>query len=145
MGHPEIVFGLDTYTPGELFGFVKCTVLPPQNLYHPVLPYRSQSRLLFPLCRTCADTHQTEQCMHTIAERSITGTWITPELDHAIQRGYTVTAMYEAWHFSKSARNKYMGTLINRECHKTYTVNFKKGIVDKDTLTVYPYGYIKNI
>ena len=95
--------------PGDIFGYLKCTVLPPQNLYHPVLLYRSKDGLLFPLCRTCADTRQCEPCKNTIDERSITGTWITPELDHAIQRGYTVLAMYEAWHFALTAEYDHSG------------------------------------
>ena len=35
------------------FGLAKCTVLPPDDLYHPVLPYRHQAKLTFPLCCTC--------------------------------------------------------------------------------------------
>jgi hypothetical protein len=32
---------------------MKCTVVPPMNLYHPVLPFRCNKKLLFCLCRTC--------------------------------------------------------------------------------------------
>ena len=46
------------------------------------------------------------------------------------------------FHGSEIVRNKKMATLTNRDNHKTYSFHFKKGIVD-DTLTVYPYGYLK--
>jgi len=40
-----------------LFGFVYCKVLPPKNLYQPVLPYKQKtkqtSKLLFGLCKCC--------------------------------------------------------------------------------------------
>ena len=35
-------------------GLLKCTVLPPKRLYHPVLQYRCSNKILFCLCRTCA-------------------------------------------------------------------------------------------
>ena len=42
------------------FGFVKCKVLAPRGLYHPVLPVKTKcgnaEKLLFPLCRKCFET-----------------------------------------------------------------------------------------
>lgn len=46
LGHPEII----TENFGDIsqyFGLVKCTVLPPRQLYHPVLPYRTHGKLMF--------------------------------------------------------------------------------------------------
>ena len=52
IGHPQII--TENFAPlSEYFGLVKCFVLPPRSLYHPVLPYRTQGKLIFPLCRTC--------------------------------------------------------------------------------------------
>ena len=59
-------------------GLVRCIVLPPWYLYHLVLPYRCNSRLLFCLCRTCAESGSKEQCCHeTGSERAVTaiGSW----------------------------------------------------------------------
>jgi len=42
----------------------KCKVLPPRKLYHPVLPYKSNSKLMFPLCSVCADTMNQDDCTH---------------------------------------------------------------------------------
>jgi hypothetical protein len=57
VGHPTIHAGdvckdMDAMLKKE--GLIKCTILPPRHLYHPVLPYRCNKRLLFCLCRTCA-------------------------------------------------------------------------------------------
>ena len=53
LGHPVIHVGdacQDTEAMLRKEGFLKCCVLPPQNLYHPVLQFRSNDRLLFCLC-----------------------------------------------------------------------------------------------
>ena len=41
--------------------------------------------------------------MHNDEERALTGTWITPEIDRAIQKGYTILQAYEVWHFDRTA------------------------------------------
>lgn len=41
---------VDPSTIKEYFGLVKSTILSPGELYHPVLPYREQGKLTFPLC-----------------------------------------------------------------------------------------------
>ena len=81
----------------EYFGLVKCSVLPPRALYHPVLPYRTQGKLMFPLCRTCADNLQQEPCHHSDAERTLHGTWVTLELEKALEKGYKLVRI--VWHF----------------------------------------------
>ena len=54
-GHPRIIS-----TPGhtdirQYFGLIQCQILPPRELYHPVLPYRHDNKLLFPLCAACVE------------------------------------------------------------------------------------------
>lgn len=86
LGHPEIV--TENFKPlEEYFGLVKSSVLPPRQIYHPVLPHRTQGKLMFPLCRTCADTLQQEPCRHSDIDRILHGTWITIELEKAIEKG----------------------------------------------------------
>ena len=80
---------------------MKCSVLPPRALYHPVLPYRTQSKLMFPLCRTCADNLQQEPCHHSDAERTLHGTWVTLELEKALEKGYKLVRIDEVWHFTE--------------------------------------------
>jgi len=35
---------------------IKCSIVPPEKLYHTVLPFRCNNKLIFCLCRTCALT-----------------------------------------------------------------------------------------
>src|SRR2546421_4438405 len=62
------------------FGFVKCKVLPPRQLKHPVLPYRTGDKLVFPLCHKCAVQQNQNTCTHANTERVLTNTWTTAEL-----------------------------------------------------------------
>ena len=39
----------------EHFGLIKCCVPPPRDLLIPVLPYKFNAKLLFPLCRSCVE------------------------------------------------------------------------------------------
>ena len=98
VGHPTII----TENFGDIslyFGLIKCTVLPPRGLRHPVLPYRTQNKLMFPLCKTCADTLNKAPCTHSEQERSILGTWCHVELMKAIEKGYQISKIHEVWHF----------------------------------------------
>lgn len=68
------------------FGVAKVDILPPERLFHPVLPVRSGSKLTFPLCAACVQEEQckpwlqrTNLCSHTDAERKLRGTWATTE------------------------------------------------------------------
>ncbi|KYN41550.1 hypothetical protein ALC56_04013 [Trachymyrmex septentrionalis] len=55
-------------------GIIRCTVLPPRDLFHPVLPYRVQSKLLFGLCRSCCETFSQAECTHDLpADREFGG------------------------------------------------------------------------
>ena len=101
--HPEIYVGSDI--PEHVEGLVKCKVLPPPSLYHPVLPYRTRGKLTFPLCRTCVESGIRRPCIHTdVEDRALTGTWVTSELQKACQLGYQILQRYEAWHFPHTSQ-----------------------------------------
>ena len=92
---------LGTRCPGKhvklpYMGIVKATILPPQNLLHPVLPYRCNGKLMFPLCRTCAEKQFDGQCNCSDTERVLTGTWCTPEVEVALSVGYKLVTSHEA-------------------------------------------------
>ena len=55
VGHPVVHEGDECRDTDAMLqkGLVKCTVLPPTRLYHPVLPYICNNNLLFCLCSTC--------------------------------------------------------------------------------------------
>ena len=74
-------------------------MLPPRGLLHPVLPYRTKDKLMFPLCKTCTDTLNQRPCTHTDQERAILGTWCHVELMKAIEKGYEILNIHEVWHF----------------------------------------------
>uniref|UniRef100_T1ITE0 Uncharacterized protein n=1 Tax=Strigamia maritima TaxID=126957 RepID=T1ITE0_STRMM len=84
-------------------GLIKATVLPPFQLYHPVLPFCYQQKLYFPLCRQCV-IDQCSKCQHDAKQRSITGTWVSLELQKAVQVGYVIVKLQEAWHFNKVSK-----------------------------------------
>ncbi|XP_054718605.1 uncharacterized protein LOC129233999 [Uloborus diversus] len=102
IGHPDIItegFGdIEQY-----FGIVKCRVVAPRELYLPVLPFRTQGKLMFPLCKTCAETLQQSPCTHTEDERALVGTWVTEEVKLAVRKGYRVTHIYEVYDFKKKS------------------------------------------
>ncbi|XP_062602351.1 uncharacterized protein LOC134264065 [Saccostrea cucullata] len=117
IGHPEIITD-DFQDVRSYFGLIHCRVLPPRGLFHPVLPYRTGGKLLFPLCRTCAeqqDSTSQDRCQHTDRERSLTGTWVTSELHKALDMGYTLEQIYEVWHFKESSQDlfkNYINTFL---------------------------------
>ncbi|XP_033756183.1 probable DNA polymerase [Pecten maximus] len=98
LGHPTIITE-NFQNIEEYEGLIKCKMIPPRNLFIPVLPYRSNGKLLFPLCRTCAEDSSTAKCCHGDQKRAITGTWVTDELKTAIRKGYRLLETYEVWHF----------------------------------------------
>lgn len=99
-GHPEIITeNFKDIT--EYFGLVKCTILPPQNLYHPVLPFKLKNKLFFPLCYTCAMEMQ-NSCNHNEKQRALTGTWVTLEVEEALKEGYKILKIHEIWHYKES-------------------------------------------
>ena len=103
VGHPEIITenfkDLDMYE-----GPIKCKVLPPKGLFHPVLPCKMNGKLLFHLCKSCAEAQDQMPCIHTDTERSLVGTWVTDELKKAARLGYQVIEIYEIWHFNEISR-----------------------------------------
>ena len=103
IGHPQIIF--KDFEPIEnYYGLVKATVHPPCGLLHPILPYRCNGKLMFPLCRTCAEQeNQTTPCHHNDDERSSSGCWVSIELVKAIEKGYVEARIDEVWHFPQSS------------------------------------------
>ncbi|KAK3907377.1 Ectoine dioxygenase [Frankliniella fusca] len=100
-GHPQIFLEGDPNMPpfDQWNGVIKCTVLPPRELYIPVLPLKTQGRLMFPLCRTCAEQGCSEICRHTPEDRKFTDTWCVPELKLAVQKGYVIMSVHEVYQY----------------------------------------------
>ena len=111
VGHPTILTDIEHVDVTQYFGICKITIIPPRGLFHPVLPYRHGGKLVFPLCKTCVEKEMEKSlwersatCLHDDAHRAITGTWCTPEVVEAVERGYRVTRIHEVWNFALSQR-----------------------------------------
>ena len=111
VGHPTIISQPADQTLDSYFGIATVDIIPPAGLFHPVLPVRAGGKLTFPLCRSCVEEEQakpmlerTHYCQHTNAERTLRGTWCTPELVKAVQKGYTLIKIHEVWHFTPEQR-----------------------------------------
>ena len=102
IGHP-IILTENFDDINKYFGIVKCKILPPKGLYIPVLPLRINNKLVFTLCKTCANNN-IETCYHTDTERVLTGTWVTLEVQQAIKQGYIIDQIYEIWHYSDTSK-----------------------------------------
>ena len=109
--HPEILTSeeLIDRSPREFFGLIKCDILPPTSLFHPVLPYRAQGKLMFPLCKTCAENLQQSPCEHSDVDRVLSGTWCSIEVNKALDLGYRMVRMVEVWYFSKRSSELFRG------------------------------------
>ena len=112
IGHPVKIHNPEKYCK-SWYGLIKCKVVSPRKLYHPVLPQRikvdSYEKLVFTLCKTCAETRNQNKCDHSDNERSFIGTWTTDEISKALEKGYKILRIYEVWHFAKSTDSLFKG------------------------------------
>ena len=45
--------------------------------------------------------HRNHYCHHSDVDRMLRGTWCTPELVKAVEKGYTPVKIHEVWHLLK--------------------------------------------
>ena len=103
LGHPFVHVG-DTCKNVDaclkMDGLIKCTIVQPKSLFHPVLPYRYNKKLLFCLCRSCVQEHNMrDECHHTDAERAIEGTWVIDEVRLALEKGNRILEIQEIYEY----------------------------------------------
>ena len=123
LGHPRIITeNFDNVSNYE--GLIKCRVQPPRGLHIPVLPAKINNKLMFALCRTCAELKQQTPCEHSHSERALTGTWVTDELKKAMEKGYEIENIYEVWHFDQV--EKYNSSSKNGGIFTDYINTFLK-------------------
>ena len=84
------------------FGVMQVTVLPPTDLIHPVLPLKCNGKLEFPLCYKCACNENEDMCTCLDNDRMFTHTYCTPELEVAINMGYTIIQIHEVLHWQET-------------------------------------------
>ena len=88
----------------EFEGLIRCTVLPPTDLYLPLLPSKINGKLIFTLCRKCAELQQTEVCGHSAKQRALTETWVSIELQKGVSLGYEILQIHEVWNYSATTQ-----------------------------------------
>ncbi|XP_031338143.1 uncharacterized protein LOC116167047 [Photinus pyralis] len=123
IGHPTAVHigeGCKKLNLDTADGLIKCKILPPNLLFHPVLPLKINDKLMFVLCRTCAETLNQGDCEHSDDGRSLTGTWVIDEVKKAIEKGYKVLETYEIWQYATDQYDKRSktGGLFNEYINK---------------------------
>ena len=47
---------------------------------------------------------KSHKCEHTLEQRTLTGTWCTPELVKAVEQGYEIKRIHEVWNFPPEQR-----------------------------------------
>ena len=109
-GHPDVLVNPEDQDIHHYFGIAKVAILPPYGLYHPVLPHRHQGKLTFPLCQACMEEEMTKPllekshlCRHTPEQRTLRE-WCTPEIQKAVELGYTLIKIHEVYHFPPERR-----------------------------------------
>ena len=95
----------------QMEGLTYCTILPPKNLFHPVLPFRCNKKFLFCLCRTCVmEQNMRGECQRfSDAERAISDTWVIPEIKLAIAKGYKILEIHEVYEYQVTQYNQETG------------------------------------
>ena len=113
-GHPRLISQPGHTDISIYFGVIQCRVLPPRELYHPVLPYGHAGKLTFPLCASCVKEEMAKpplersyQCAHSNEHRALTGTWCTPDLQKAVELSYEIQYIYEVWHFDQTCEGLF--------------------------------------
>ncbi len=125
IGAMKIITNPEDQDISNYFGIAKVTIQAPEKLYHPVLGYRTNNKLVFALCRSCAD-HNTRyndddddaiihNCNHTVKEREFTGTYCTCELMLAVEKNYKIKKIHSVWHFEEKSKDlfkEYISTFL---------------------------------
>ena len=84
------------------FGVIKVRVLPPTDLIHPILPLKCNGKLKFTLCYKCACLENKEMCKCLDSDRMFTHTYCTPELEVAMNMGYSIIQIHEVLHWEET-------------------------------------------
>ena len=113
VSHPHVLVNPADYDIRHYFGMATVDILPPSELYHPVLIHRHKGKLTFPLCQACVEEEmpkplleKSHRCPHSSEQRTLRGTWCTPELLKAVAMEYTVVKIHEVHHFPPEQRKR---------------------------------------
>lgn len=151
MGHPKIIRHQFDHTIDRYFGLAKAVLLPPQDLFHPVLPVKikdgdGSEKLMFPLCGTCARERNfvLDSCQHAKEERQIQGCWITPEIYLAMRMGYKVVRFIEEWDYPYKSEECFKGYIDMFFKLKAQAKGFPSGVNTEEEKDEYIRKYEEN-
>ncbi|PIC30688.1 hypothetical protein B9Z55_021846 [Caenorhabditis nigoni] len=104
-GNPQVIVDNlpDPAQPLTKRGIAFCDVLPAPSTSLGLLPQKIRNKMMFVLCRSCAEKPDGPCTHYKVSERFITGAWPTDELKKAISAGYKVLKYHEIWHWPDSA------------------------------------------
>lgn len=115
-GIPKIISEINSTSIDNYFGFVKCKILAPEQLYIPILPVRYEKKLYFPLCVKCIEEKNAENrdladknCPHNDHERAFIGTWFSEELKLAVSKGYRIQHIYQVLQYDQQSNEVFKG------------------------------------
>ena len=126
---------LERHVNTRFFGLCYIDILPPQDLYLPVLPATIEGKLMFPLCVACAKTNSRE-CNHDERERMLRGVYTSPEIALAVQYGYRIRKVREIWQF-ESHVNLFSGYVKHFLKEKIEASGFPRGVITEDEKHAY--------
>jgi len=118
----------------QMEGLIKYSIVPPVNLYHPELPYRSNNKLLFCLCRSCVfERNISGECKHLRDdERALTGSWDLDEVRLAVEKVYRILYIYKVYEYQITQYNRetsegglfveYINTFLKLKAEANVTV-----------------------
>ncbi|EGT40659.1 hypothetical protein CAEBREN_18823 [Caenorhabditis brenneri] len=131
-------------------GFLSCRVLAPPDLKLPVLAAKVNNRLMFFLCRKCAEMENQHGCEHTLQERGFSGTFTTVELKKALSLGYKITEVYHGVKYAKWVKNDASGkgglftAYINQMMEeKIYSSGWPSNVNTEEEKTAYCKQYFE--
>ena len=91
----EIVNHSFHYLKKKIEGAVLITIVPPQNLLHPFLLYKTRGgKTILTLCKLCCEKFSSN-CCHSDQERALTGSYMISEIEYALKLNYQILEIYE--------------------------------------------------
>ena len=83
-------------------GAILVTILPPSNLKHPFLLYKTRGgKTVLTLCKVCSESNS-KTCGHTDDERSFTGSYMLSEISYSLSLNYQIVTIFEIHAYFKA-------------------------------------------
>ena len=131
VGHP-IAYQQNFPNIKDIFGFVSCKVLPPKQLFFPVLPMTINNKLMFTLCYKCAKEENQNSCTCSEDNRCLTGVFCSNELQKALELGYEIKEIYEILDYPKQSTDLFTPYINSWYKIKAEASGYPKGIESED-------------